>query len=195
MYGRCYVLIDWVQAMMDLLTMKPIGQKEFGRLRRQKLAVCHPLNFLDEHKIALHLHPMMKVLPEQVDASSEMDPNSFSEIDVREATLLPGCLYLGFSTQHISLPSNVWGLLHTRSTLARLGLDFFGSSYYVSPGFGAETPTQIVYELRVSAKTKGIPVAQPVAGLLLFESEVSKSLWRGKGKHALRFPFSKYIPR
>lgn len=175
--------------------MKPINQKQFGKLRRQKLAVCHPLDFLDEHKIALHLDPIVRKLPESINVSSEILPEDFKEVDVRTSPLSPGQLYLGFSTQHISLPGNIWGLLHTRSTLARLGIDLFGSSYYVSPGFGAETPTQIVFEIRVSAVTSGIPLDQPVAGMLLFQSETSTSLWRGKGKHARRFPFDKYIPR
>jgi len=174
--------------------MKPLTQKQFGSLRRKRLVVCHPLAFLDEHKIGLHLDHAARILPEKIDLNSNLSPEDFDEIDLRHESLLPGRKYLGTSTQHISLPGNVWGLLHTRSTLARFGIDFFGSSYYVSPGFGAEVPTPIVYEISVSSKTTGIPLDEPVAGLLLFTSDTDTSLWRGRGRHAVRFPFSEYVP-
>ncbi len=175
--------------------MKPLTQKQFGNLRRKRLAVCHPLNFLDEHKIGLHLDYKARVLPEKIDLNTNVIPENFVEIDLRQEPLLPGRKYLGTSTQHISLPGNVWGMLHTRSTLARFGIDLFGSSYYISPGFGAEVPTPIVYEISVSSEIIGIPFDEPVAGMLLFTSDTDSSLWRGKGRHAFRFPFSQYIPR
>lgn len=187
-------MIDECTILSDNFGMRPIDQRQFGKLRRKRLAVCHPLSFLDEHKIGLHLDHSLRVLPDAIDLRETINPEEFDEIDVRSDELLPGKKYLGLSTQHISLPGNIWGLMHTRSTLARFGLDFFGSSYYVSPGFGAETPTQIVYEITVSCKTVGLPLDLPVAGLLLFRTEGSNSLWRGKGRHAHRFPFTHHLP-
>ena len=87
----------------------------------------------------------------------------------------------------MSLPANVFGLLHTRSTVGRIGLDVLRGSQYVSPGFGQAGISALVLELSPAVDIK-IPSTIPLAGLLLFE--LPKESLRISSDHASRFPFN-----
>jgi hypothetical protein len=76
-----------------------------------------------------------------------------------------------------------------------IGLRFFGYSTYVSPGFGSESPTQIVFEITPNITIRNLPLGEPVAGLVLYLIEGDEHVWRGRGEHAHRFPFTDLQPR
>jgi len=134
-------------------------------------------------------------MPDQVDFRRGLRLDDLTRVDIRQVPLQRGATYLAFSRQKITLPDNVIGLLHTRSSLSRLGLDFFGSSIYVSPGFGAERPTPIVFEITATITIKNLPSSDHVAGLVLYQVDGVDTVWRGRGHHTLRFPFVDMKPR
>lgn len=169
--------------------MSPINQSKFLDLKRSRSAHCSPLKFLDEYKIGLHVDPVIYELRKEFDFRLGMKLTDLARVDLRCDTLNRDSTYLGFSKERLMLPSNVIGSLHTRSTLARIGLDFFGSSTYVSPGFGAETPTKIVFEITARVQVRNLPLHEHVAGLVLYQINGVDAVWRGKGNHASRFPF------
>lgn len=174
--------------------MNPINRKQFDHLVRKQLAYCHPLIFLDEYKIGLHVEPIVSRMAEEIDLLKGIKLDELERVDLSKAPIVRGTTYLGLSVQKISLPDNVIGRLHTRSTLSRLGLDFFGSSTYVSPGFGAEVPTQMVFEITPSVTIRNLPLNQPVAGLVLYQLDGVEEVWRGRGRHSKRFPFTDLRP-
>ena len=174
--------------------MTPINRRKFEELRRRRLASCTQFKFVDEYKIALHLEPVVLQMPDQYDIVHGLKRGDLPQVDVRTAPLRRSTAYLGFSVERICIPNNVIGSLHTRSALSRLGLDFFGSSTYVSPGFGSEQPTQIVFEIAARIDISHLPLEEHVAGLVLYQIEGVHEIWKGAGKHRTRFPFSDLEP-
>jgi deoxycytidine triphosphate deaminase len=175
--------------------MNPVNKNWLTEQIRREFAYCEPLLFLDEYKIALHIFPTVLRMHDEIDLLAGIKLNDLEKVDLKAKPLQRNVTYLGFSIQRIRLPQHVIGLLHTRSTLSRLGLDFFGSSTYVSPGFGAETPTQIIFEITPKITINNLPIEDPVAGLVLYKIDGVHPVWGGRGKHAARFPFTDLLPR
>lgn len=69
------------------------------------------------------------------------------------------------------LPRNIFGIINTRSKYARLGLELARSSTFVIPGFGAERPSPIVFEITVPHSIQGLRAREAYGFLLLFEAD------------------------
>lgn len=164
--------------------MRPLTKSEVGKFGNElELSGC---TFLDEFKIGLTLADEGWVLPHTVNMAKPMRRRRLSRVNLRRQTLQPGRLYLGTSKEHFRLPHNVFGLLHTRSSYARHGIDCFGSSVYVSPGFGSDGAAPIVFELRVLSAVRNLPNF-PMAGMVLFALD-SNAVDLGRRGHSKRFP-------
>lgn len=125
--------------------------------------------------------------PEELSALNH-DETLFSPFAFERATLRPGRLYLGRSMERLSLPTNVFGFMHTRSRWARIGVDCLGSSYYVSPGFGGGTPLPLVLEIKVASRLIDFSADAPIGALVLFELDTNVAT--GTGNHYDRFPLN-----
>ena len=142
-------------------------------------------NFLDGLKIGLRCRgPLLQLQPE-IDVSA-LESCAPSPVEILDARLQSGHLYLVRTVEQIGLSSRIFGLLNTRSTWARLGLDCVGSSWFVSPAFGRDAPVPLVLEVRPVVSLTGFDWNQPVAALLLFEMD--ESVRPGNLDHGDRFP-------
>lgn len=151
--------------------MRIIDEIQFTELVKMGSISHKDCRFLDGIKIGLRLNPAGKILPEAVDLARSVQ---FREsVDLRADALRPGRLYLFPTVEAICLPDNVFGLLHVRSQLARVGLDCLGSSTYVAPAFGRGKPRKLVLEVTSRVLLSNFPSELPVAGLLLFEIDRS----------------------
>jgi deoxycytidine triphosphate deaminase len=147
--------------------MKVIDEFRFQALVTEGQIVQKDCQFIDGIKIGLRIRPMVRTLPATVDLSS--GDLRTSSVNLRKSGLQPNKLYLAQSVEQISTSDRIFGLLHTRSSIARLGIDCMGSSTYVAPGFGHGTAASLVLEIRSTNCVKNLPLEQPLAGLLLFE--------------------------
>jgi len=144
--------------------------------------------FLDDVKIGLTPVSEVLIAPAILDLSSPHGALGFDKVNLWDNILHPGRLYLAHTEERISLPKNVIGLLHTRSTYARFGLDCLRSSAFVSPGFGADRPMPLVLEITVTTVVQGLQ-RDALASLILFGvgDDISDC---GPGRHSGRFPLS-----
>jgi deoxycytidine triphosphate deaminase len=108
-------------------------------------------------------------------------------LDPGQSSFEPGELYLFQTVEEISLSNKIFGFLHTRSALARLGINSVGSSYYVAPGYGRGVPSSFVLEVTSVKTVINLPIEDPIAGLVLFESATP---FRIGERSTNTFPFS-----
>lgn len=142
--------------------------------------------FIDGIRIGLRANSSVLTLPPTVDANNTEWP-SLNCLDLSSAVLLPGHFYLATTVEKIAVSARIFGMLHTRSHWARLGLDCFGSSTHVSPGFGGGIPTSIVLELRPQVSIQNLESEVFLAGLVLFE--LNEPVRIGSTGHQFRLPF------
>jgi deoxycytidine triphosphate deaminase len=148
--------------------MKVIDELRFEELVEMGSIAHSDCLFLDGIKIGLRLKQVGKILPNEIDLDHPLMVHE--SIDLRTDSLHPGSLYLFPTVEAICLPDNVFGLLHVRSQLARVGVDCLGSSTYVAPAFGRGTPRNLILEVTSKALLTNFPDELPVAGLVLFET-------------------------
>lgn len=114
---------------------------------------------LKSASICLHLSNKLRVFSDkqyEIDIRlEETYPHSRSiEVDtITGYSINPGDFLLASTTEEISLPNSVAGVLSNISGLARLGLNTILSTY-VSPGYGKNTPKPITLELHNISKSK-----------------------------------------
>ena len=149
--------------------MKVIDEKRFEALVAAGEIGQRGCHFLDGLKIGLRIKTGGRILPAVVDASPGK-PILTDEPIHNERTLTAGEFYLFETVERISLPSSIFGFLHTRSSVARLGIGCVGSSYYVAPGFGQGVPRRLVLEVSSMRTVINLPLEEPMAGLVLFEA-------------------------
>ncbi len=166
--------------------MKIVDEFRFRSLVSDGRIVHQECQFLDGIKIGLRIRPIGRVLPATIDASNEPSIKS-AEIDMRSIALKPGELYLLETLEKICLPDTIFGLLHTRSSIARYGINCIGSSNFVAPGFGQGTPRSLILETTSMKTVEKLSLENPLAGLLLFE--MSSSV-RTRAPSTNTFPFS-----
>ena len=162
--------------------MRAVDERRFTELVRDASIAHVGCKYLDQIKIGLSVQPTARSLPPIVDVAKGVADSPV--VDLRVDPLLPGTLYLLESAEAISLPSFIFGFMHTRSRFARLGIDFLRSSTYVAPSFGGGIPSKIVFEVTCSAVTHNLPLDTPIVGLVLFE--LSKSAPRPAGVAAVQ---------
>jgi|ERR1041384_217989 deoxycytidine triphosphate deaminase len=141
-------------------------------IRHNQLGLANVENyeraFLDDVRIGLRLGEEII----EVSGPVDLGPSANVKIGRQETatvSLLPGHFYLGISREELFLPKNVMGLINTRSKYARLGFELAKSSVYVAPGFGASTPTSLIFEITVPIEIRGLSPEIAYGFLLLFE--------------------------
>lgn len=171
--------------------MRVISETRFNELCNAGEISHLDCQFIDGIKIGLRVNGSLLKLPETVDATGLEFP-SLDKLDLHSTQLIKGNFYLATTIEKISVSDRIFGMLHTRSYWARLGLDCVGSSTYLSPGFGSGSPTPLVLELRPMVSISNIKSSSFLAGLMLFELEVA--VRTGAGGHSNRFPFQSLKP-
>jgi len=147
--------------------MKIIDELRFHELVARGEIMHRDCEFLDGLKIGLRIKPSGKMLPPVVNFAS---PGAEQHaIDFQTTQIQANTLYLAETVEQLSISSRIFGLLHTRSRVARLGLEAVCGSNYVAPGFGNGESTSLVLEIKSTRTLVGLPLALPIAGLLLFE--------------------------
>lgn len=167
--------------------MRVIDEQRFEQLCRIGDIKQSDCQFLDGIKIGLRIVPKLLKSPSVVDARYPGD--GFAEILLGSEPLRPGEFYLASTVERISVCNRIFGQLHTRSRWARVGLDCVGSSTYLSPGFGGDTPTPLVLEIRAFVTIEGIQTSDALGGLVLFELDTPVAT--GQQDHSLRFPLDR----
>jgi deoxycytidine triphosphate deaminase len=164
--------------------MKIIDENRFATLIAEGEIAHSDCQFLDGIKIGLRVREEGKRLPTKIDLAQEkIIPQN---INFMKLAIKPNRLYLGQTIEKLSVSTRIFGLLHTRSTISRLGIDCIGSSIYLAPGFGNGVPSSLVLEIRSSSTVKNFPLSIPLVGLLLFELDAPV---RGTKRGTLGFPF------
>ncbi|MFI0713752.1 dCTP deaminase domain-containing protein [Streptomyces inhibens] len=131
------------------------NKREIDELMAAGSLEIHPAgHFLDEHRVALHLHELYEVVGD-VDLRAPHG-TAVERIALPDARLSPESFYLGVTRERLSLGLGLAASLHTRSRYARLGLETLQSSNFVVPGFGNAKPAPIVFEITVRRPTRGL---------------------------------------
>lgn len=164
--------------------MRPVTEDRFRSLVDEGMIRAERCSFSDGLKILLRLSDEILVAPDHMRVG-ENAPDTWNRQPL-SAGLLPQHFYLGTTQERIGLSPRFFGILHTLSSIARVGLDAIGSSSYVSPGFGYSSPIPLVLELRPRVRLEGLTVDTPIAGLLLFE--LDDDVQTGRLDHGTRFP-------
>lgn len=88
---------------------------------------------LMETGIKLHLDPKVKKIVGNIDLKN-LKNTTYEEFEISENgyTLKPNEYLQGFTLEHIKLPKNIWGLLDTRGSFAKVGLKLL-FDYHVDP--------------------------------------------------------------
>lgn len=84
------------------------------------------------------------------------------EVDIGEGfRLRPGDFVLATTTEHVTLPGNVCGFLHGRSTLGRLGLLIHATAGLIDPGYAGRITLEVanIGELILELRA-GDPIGQ-----------------------------------
>ena len=124
--------------------------------------------FLDDFRIGFRLRETILEIEGPVDLS-DIERTVHRRHSLDDTTLLAGKLYLGISREEISLPANVLGIINTRSTYARVGLEMARSSLIIAPGFGIPVPTPLVFEITTLVDITGLSSSARYAFASLFE--------------------------
>ncbi len=161
--------------------------KIVSRLDAQQMRALSWANFLDDYRIGLSLQDRYSTVQGTV-LLGETPP-----IETRSLYELPlekDSWGLGYSEQAVSTPLNVFGLMHTRSKFARVGLDMMSSSSYVAPGFGSEEPAHIVFEITARTKIDLSAVrGVPIVSMILFSFSSAADPVLSANDYTKRFPF------
>ncbi len=145
--------------------MRVIDERRFHKLVFEGQISHRDCHFLDGMKIGLRIKPGGRKLPAIVDAA----PDAFlvtDIVDLGQSSFEPGELYLFQTVEEISISNSIFGFLHTRSSLARLGINSIGSSYYVAPGYGHGVPSSLILEVTSVKTVINLPIEDPIAGLI-----------------------------
>lgn len=165
--------------------MRVVSETRFDELCRVGEISHFDCQFLDGIKIGLRVNSSLLKLPEAVDAAS-YERLSLEKLNIDSTPLMAGNFYLATTIEKIAVSDRIFGVLHTRSHWARLGLDCIGSSTYLSPGFGGGAPTPLVLELSPRVSIFNINFSSFLAGLILFELDAP--VRTSVGDHPFRFP-------
>jgi len=125
-------------------------------------------SFLDDFRIGLKLRGNIWEVIGPVNIG-DLTKIKSRELALAETTLETRKLYLGVSQAEFGLSEKILGIITTRSTYARLGLEMARSSFVVVPGFGKTNPTPIVFEMMASHEMAGLSASECYATLSLFE--------------------------
>lgn len=151
---------------------------QIGDIRHE--ACC----YLDGLKIGLSIEPTVMKLPARICPAGDTMP-SLDEVDLTRNGIESDGVFLARTRERISLSERIFGMLHTRSRWARLGLDCLGSSHYVAPGFGGGKPQSLILEIRAHAAISEFPLSEALAGLVLFELDAPVRAGSGAEMHLL----------
>ena len=169
--------------------MKLIDQHSFNELVKAGEIRHYLCEHLDDAKIGLHIEDTVLEMPQAIDFN-KIDLLTLKKIKPKDEPLLSGKFYLAKTVEKIAISSRIFGLMHTRSFWARLGLDCLGSSNYISPGFGNEKETPLVLEIRPSITIYNIDLTKALAAMILFE--LDESLKKSENNHLSRFPLGEF---
>src|SRR3972149_2179113 len=125
-------------------------------------------SFIDDFRIGLKLRNNIWEIIGPVNFGNLTNIKS-RELMLTETTLESRRLYLGISQAEFGLSEKILGIITTRSTYARLGLEMVRSSFIVAPGFGKSNPTPIVFEIMALHEIAGLSTSECYATLSLFE--------------------------
>ena len=150
--------------------MQIVDKDKFLFLQEKKLIYCSNCEHLDDLRIGLHIRKNIIKAPENIIELDEVKNQKWVKINLENKKLERLNFYLGLTKEKIRLPDNIFGLIHSRSIFARVGLDTIQSSFFVTTGFGKIKPLPLVLELFPKISIK-IDFTIPVAGLLLFETD------------------------
>jgi deoxycytidine triphosphate deaminase len=168
--------------------MRVVSEARFEELCSAGEISHFDCQFLDGIKIGLRVSSNLLKLPAIVDAASH-EQSPLDKLDLDSTPLVAGNFYLATTIERITVSAKFFGILHTRSHWARLGLDCVGSSTYLSPGFGGGTPTPIVLELSPRVSIYNLNSSSFLAGLVLFELDTP--VRTGVEDHPFRFPLQR----
>jgi hypothetical protein len=143
------------------------------------------VDFLDDLRVGLHLARVLHRIEGPVDLRSRHAKTTSLAL-TPDLTLEAGRLYLAATEERIALSDRLFGFLSTRSKYARLGLELVQSSTWVIPGFGAEAPAPLVFEIAPRVPLRGLVPDEAYGFLLLFLLEEKVSL--APENYGVRFP-------
>ena len=150
--------------------MQIVDKDKFQFLKKKKLISCSNCEYLDDLRIGLRIRRNLIKAPDDINETMELKNQKWKKIDLKKDKIERLKFYLGLTQEKITLPDNVFGLIHSRSIFARVGLDTIQSSFFVTPGFGKTKQLPLVLELFPKISI-WIDFTIPVAGLLLFETD------------------------
>ncbi len=150
--------------------MQIVDKDKFYFLQKKKLIYCSNCEHLDDLRIGLHIRKSIIKAAEEIIEIGDLKKQKWEKINLETNRLEKLNFYLGLTQEKLRLPDNIFGLIHSRSIFARMGLDTIQSSFFVTMGFGKIKPLPIVLELFPKLSIN-IDFTIPVAGLLLFETD------------------------
>jgi hypothetical protein len=125
-----------------------------------------PVEFVDEFRIGLHLREIGEVTgPVSVARPTEC---RITRLGLDSCRLRAGGFYLAITDEILTWPCDMLASIHTRSTYARIGLEFLSSADVVVPGFGSSAPSPLVLEIRPALDVYGLSTTMAYAFLLAY---------------------------
>jgi deoxycytidine triphosphate deaminase len=150
--------------------MQIVDYDRYRVLIKKKTLHCSSCTHLDGLRIGLRIKKNIIRAPSVIKDLENIESQNWDKLNTETDALEKFNFYLGITHEKFSLPENIFGIIHSRSIFARVGLDCVQSSFFVTPGFGRDKPLPLVLELFPKISIK-IDTTIPLAGLLLFECE------------------------
>ena len=152
-------------------------------MKRQSKA---PIEFIDEFRIGLHLREIGEVNgPVSAARPAEC---GITKLTLSSCRLRAGRFYLATTDEVIAWPCDMLASIHTRSTYARIGLEFLNSADIVVPGFGSSAPAPLVLEIRPAVDVYDLSTNTAYAFLLAYVLDKPR-VNPPTSKYASKFPF------
>ena len=153
-----------------------LSDQEIESYVRQNSLIIQPFDqrFLRPSSYVIRLDKLFNFFPEP--PTEELDFSDLrslrEEMIVREAKSVcasPGQFFLGRSLEKLSFPRNVGGIVSGLSHVGRMGILVAPSAFFVHPGFGETSPSQIVLELYSLCPSRiRLYAGMPICHLIFF---------------------------
>lgn len=145
-----------------------------------------PIEFIDEFRIGLHIADIGEVLGTV--SAAKPSQCKFARLDLKTCRLRAGGFYLAMTDEVLSWPLNMLASIHTRSTYARIGLEFLGSSNIVVPGYGSRQPAPLALEIRPALDVADLSAEVAYSFLLAYFLDKERAS-PPASEYASKFPF------
>lgn len=146
----------------------------------------HPIEFVDEFRVGLHLRGIGEVLgPVSAARPGECEVR---RLNLESCRLEAGKFYLAVTDECFVWPMDMLASIHTRSTYARIGLEFLGSSDIVVPGYGSSAAAPLALEIRPAVDVCDLSPDVAYSFLLAYALDRKRTM-KPAARYADKFPF------